>query len=221
MTFKGPSLVGAHAMLAAAAFLAVPPLAAHSREGAAQNDEHQTAEPEGIDRKLTKRQRDLIAKYPYEFALIEEMCAAGCVTWPDLAKAATKDDVKLPDIITVVIDVQHIDTRSFKYALHASEVRDPRCVIIEVDPEIMQALIGRFKWEKEFKDADEDGIEVLRNRKDIRVNERDVAREFIGRRIVVRGKLRLLRTPIPSWAEDGQIRIRLASADDLVRVPKG
>jgi hypothetical protein len=167
---------------------------------------------------LTPRERELIASNEDAFDQIEEMCAAGCVPRDSLVEAAFARS-PLPESGTFIVDIDLVENFPQLFSLHSRDAPGPDCVVIEIDPEIMAVLLERFDWEGLTQEASEDQIIVARKKR-YRTPRLMAARDaFRGRRVVVRGDLRLMRSPLPRRGEDGQIRIRLNSADDIVRVP--
>lgn len=179
----------------------------------------QSDRPDPEDRRgLTPRERDLIASNEYVFDRIAQMCEAGCVARDSLVEAAFARS-PLPPNGTFIVDIDLVENFPQLFSLHSRNAPGPDCVVIEIEPEIMAVLLNRFEWEELTQEATEDQIIVARKKR-YRTPRLATARDACrGRRVVVRGDLRLMRTPLPRRGEDGQIRITLKSPDDIVRVP--
>jgi hypothetical protein len=151
---------------------------------------------------------------------IRDLCAEGCFTEAELVDAALLAPANAVFDGVFIVGIEAVQRVPSPFSLHSSGRPRPTCVVIEIAPDIMEELLQQFEWEALQEQATEDEIVVARTKRSQRPSLSQAQLFFAGRQVVVRGEARVTQYPLSRiGSSDGHIRIRLDSADDLVRVP--
>lgn len=151
---------------------------------------------------------------------LRELCAAGCFSEAELVDAALLAPANAVFDGVFIIDIEAVQPVPERFSLHSSGRPRPTCVVIEIEPAILEELLEQFEWEALQEQATEDEIVVARTKRSQRPSLSQAQLFFAGRQVVVRGQARVTQYPLTRFGRsDGHIRIRLNSAEDLVRVP--
>jgi len=152
---------------------------------------------------------------------LRELCGEGCMSEAALVNAAVKAPEGAVFEGTFIVDIAAVQPVPERFSLHSSSTPRPTCVVIEVKPDIMEELLQLFEWEILQEEASEDEIVVARTKRSRKPALSQDQLFFAGRQVVVQGTARLEKYPVSRFGSiDGHIRIRLKSAEQLVRVPQ-